>query len=118
MIIQNHRDMVKALVKNPQEICENLDHFKVDVLHAILGIGSEAGELVDNVKRLIVYNKSPDIENIIEELGDLEFYMEQLRQVLDITREQTLQANIEKLAKRYPNFVYTDQKALERADKV
>jgi hypothetical protein len=55
--------------------------------------------------------------NVIEELGDLEFYMEQLRQALLLSREETLAANIAKLSKRYEGLNYSDAAAQARADK-
>ena len=65
----------------------------------------------------MVYNKELDIANVIEELGDLEFYMEGLRQCLRISREETLRENMVKLGKRYREAVYSDKAANERADK-
>jgi len=113
-----HYEMVKTLVKNPNEILGNLDETKVDYLHGVLGVVTEAGELADALKKVLIYNRPTDLENIIEELGDLEFYMAQIRQRFSISREQTLQANLYKLSKRYPKFSYTDQRATERADKI
>ena len=57
-----------------------------------------------------------DIDNIIEELGDLEFYMEGLRQLLGIYRPEVLKANLKKLRERYPAG-YSDSAAIDRADK-
>lgn len=48
----------------------------VDRLHMAIGLAGEAGELLDAVKRVIIYQKAPDIENLTEEMGDLEFYYE------------------------------------------
>lgn len=48
---------------------------------------------------------------------DLEFYMEQLRQRIGVSREETLGANIAKLSVRYQGLRYTDQAAQDRADK-
>ena len=42
--------------------------------------------------------------------------MEGLRQGLDITRGEVLEANMEKLGERYKG-TYSDQKAIERSDK-
>lgn len=112
-----HQAMVDMLVKNPVEIKANMSVRMCDLLHATLGIASESGEIVDAVKKHVIYNQPLDKENLIEELGDLEFYMHQLRQELGITRELTLQANYDKLLLRYPNFKYTDAKAKERLDK-
>ena len=76
-----------------------------------------ASQLLDAIKKAVIYQKPLDIVNVIEELGDLEFYMEGLRQELHITREETLQATIDKLAVRYKGLQYSDTSAQERADK-
>jgi len=113
-----HSCLVTALVKSPEAIQSTLTPEKIDLIHAVLGISGEAGELLDAVKKAAIYNKPLDRENVIEELGDLEFYMEQLRQRLDITREQTLDANIAKLGVRYAGLQYSDAAAQKRADKI
>ncbi len=112
-----HQVMVKSLVKNGQDIQSSLIPIKCDLLHAILGISGEAGELLDAVKKHIIYEKPLDTENMLEELGDLEFYLEQLRQVLGVSRVDTLRHNLKKLAKRYPNYQYSNAKAEARVDK-
>ncbi len=118
-IEQRHVQMVKTLVKNPAEILKGLDPVKVDLLHALLGISGEAGELLDAVKGHVIYGKPLDVENFKEELGDIEFYLEQFRTnpLVNISREDTLKQNIEKLSKRYPNFMYSDESAIAREDK-
>lgn len=80
------------------------------LLHMAVGIASEAGELLDAVKKKVIYRKVLDRENVIEELGDLEFYLEGIRQGLGVSREETL-------GKRYEGLMYTDKAAQERADK-
>src|ERR1035438_3961414 len=45
------------------------------LLHAAMGISGESGELMDAVKKHIMYNKPLDVENVKEELGDLLWYM-------------------------------------------
>lgn len=87
-------------------------------------MGPEGGELFDAVKKWCVYNdaRGLDINNIIEELGDIEFYLEGIRQSLNITREATLHANVDKLRERYEKkygvLKYSDDQAAERADKI
>ncbi len=111
-----HDTMVSRLAKAPHLIIETLTDDGVDMLHAAVGISGEAGELLDAVKKAVIYNKPLDRENVIEELGDLEFYMAQLRQRLGVTRTQTLAANMAKLSKRYADG-YSDAAAQARADK-
>lgn len=113
-------DMVATLVKPGQAIVESLTPEKMDLLHVAVGVAGEAGELLDAVKKYVVYNKPLDVENMTEELGDLSFYMERIYQIIGVTREQTLQATIEKLVTgekaRYKDG-YSDMAAQQRADK-
>jgi len=109
--------MVGALIKPGADIVRSLTPGRANALHMAVGVSGEAGELLDAVKKYVIYDKPVDSENIIEELGDLEFYMQGLRAVFGITREQTIQANIAKLSKRYHTGAYTDNQAQERADK-
>ena len=53
------------------------DDYNPDSAHAVhmgIGIFGEVGELVDAIKKAAVYNKPMDNENVLEELGDIEFY--------------------------------------------
>jgi len=109
--------MVAGLVKPGQAIIDSLTPEKADLWHMQTGVSGESGELTDALKRYIIYNKPLDRENVIEELGDLEFYLERIRQVLHIAREETLLANIAKLGKRYEGLTYSDAAAQARADK-
>lgn len=112
-----HAQMVKYLVKPGAVIKYELTMEDCHLLHMILGISGEAGELLDAVKKRIIYRKELDLTNTIEELGDLEFYLEGLRQALQITREECLKANLEKLSLRYKDFKYSDVASQQRKDK-
>lgn len=112
-----HSELVTKLVKPGDEIFDELDPRACHLIHMLLGLTGEIGELVDAIKKNIIYNKIVDRENVIEELGDLEFYLEGFRQVFEVTREETLEANIAKLTKRYHTLTYSDQHAQERVDK-
>jgi len=115
-----HCEMVRNLAKSPDEILNELDPYKCDLMHAAVGVSSEAGEILDIAKKVVIYNQPLDVkklEHFIEELGDIEFYLCQLYNILGVTREDALAVNMAKLAKRYPNYTYTDDRARERADK-
>ena len=86
----DYADMVKVLAKDGQTIADELTGEDAHAWHMATGVSGEAGELLDAVKKVVVYRKPVDMENVVEELGDLEFYMEGLRQGLGITREETL----------------------------
>ena len=112
-----HSDMVTALAKDGQAIIDTLTPEKAHLLHMAVGIAGEAGELLDAVKKAVIYNKPLDVINVIEELGDLEFYMEGLRQGACVSREESLEYNKAKLGVRYAGMKYSDGAAQERADK-
>ena len=112
-----HRQTVAALIKPGVEIQKSVSAHDLALVHAVMGISGEAGELLDAVKKAVIYQKPLDIDNVIEELGDIEFYMEELRRQICITRETTLSRNIMKLRKRYPDGEYSDEDAQARADK-
>ena len=111
--------MVSALAKPGNQIKESLTADQAHLLHMAVGIAGEAGELLDAIKKHVIYNKPLDVINVIEELGDLEFYMEGLRQAPEVAtnRAVTLDLNQKKLAKRYHSLIYSDTHAQERKDK-
>lgn len=117
METMTHSQLVAALCKSGEQILQESTPLSLHILHMAVGISGEAGELLDAIKKVSIYSKPPDIENIIEELGDLEFFMEGLRQAFRVTREECLNHNIKKLTKRYSSLTYTNTHAQERKDK-
>lgn len=107
---------VSRLVKPGADILDSMTPADAHKLHMAVGIAGEAGELLDAIKKGVIYNKPFDEPNIIEELGDLEFYMEGLRQAFNLTRDEIIAANVKKLSVRYQDG-YSDEAAQERADK-
>lgn len=113
----NHSDLVKALAKPGEDIIKDLTPGKAHLWHMSSCVGGEAGELFDAVKKFVIYGKPIDRENVIEEMGDIEFYLEGMRQELGITREETLSHNVGKLSTRYESLQYSNEAARERKDK-
>ncbi len=115
-LIYEYRDFVKSRMKpmgTPRE----------DLLHMTLGVAGEAGELVDAIKKHWAYGKPLDVGNVVEELGDLLFYIQGVLNIVTSqgvlapeTLEDLMVANMNKLSKRYPTG-YSDQAAIARADK-
>ena len=67
-------DVAEEFVTNVDKLF-NKDSLIGSRRHAIWGIWGEVGELVDALKQHFVYGKETDRENLIEEVGDLLFYM-------------------------------------------
>lgn len=105
----NHIMQRANLVRNNQIL---------DLLHATIGLSTESGELLDTLKKHIFYNDDIDITNIIEELGDICWYISiaihSLNQYgVNIDLENIQKRNISKLKARYPEK-FTTEKAIHR----
>lgn len=83
------------------------------VLHAAMGLCTESGELMDAVKKYLIYGKDVDVVNLQEEAGDLFWYAALLADACNFTFEDTFEKNIAKLRARYP-FKFTEEAALNR----
>lgn len=70
--------------------------------HAVYGIATEAGELMDALKQSKIYGKGLDKTNLVEEVGDVMWYLALLCDELEITFEEVWDKNIRKLKARYP----------------
>lgn len=71
--------------------------------HSIIGILSEAGEIADTLKRHMFYKHELNRNNLLEEYGDLLWYVAEGLTALDADMEQVMELNIIKLRLRYPD---------------
>lgn len=84
---------------------------------ALMGLAGETGELIDAMKKSIFYGKTKSREHITEEAGDILHYVMMFLNTEGIAVEDVIQANVDKISRRYPDAVPTKRNALERADK-
>lgn len=90
-----------------------------EILHCAVGCSTEAGELLSTAKKLWAYDKplgNAELENLIEESGDLLFYLCGLIITLEMTLDEVAERNRLKLLRRYPRG-YSNEAAIARADK-
>ena len=70
-----------------------------------IGINAEGGEVMEIVKKLVFQGKpwnKETKEHLIKELGDTLWYVTQCLIALDVSLDQVVAKNVEKLEKRYP----------------
>ena len=75
------------------------------LMTAAFGMSAEAGEFTEVVKKIFLQGKPYTEENVFHmkrELGDLCWYLAQACIALNITFEEVLEMNYEKLSARYP----------------
>ncbi len=85
------------------------------LINSVMGLCGESGEAIDIVKKWFAHGHELDREHLKKELGDIAWYLAEAATALDITLESVLEANIEKLKKRYPEGFET-ARSIERAD--
>ena len=75
------------------------------LLTAAVGISAEGGEFMEIVKKMVFQGKPWDEHNrkhLIIELGDVMWYIMQACKALDVSIEEVVAGNVDKLKKRYP----------------
>ena len=75
------------------------------LLTASVGISAEGGEFMEIVKKMVFQGKPWDEHNrkhLIIELGDVMWYVMQACMALDVSLDEVVEGNVDKLKKRYP----------------
>ena len=93
------------------------DQQVLDLIHASMGLVTEAGEFQDMLKKHLYYGRELDTVNLREEIGDLLWYCAIALEALDTNFQSVMQTNIDKLKARYPEK-FTEDSANNRDLKV
>lgn len=70
-------------------------------MHALHGMSSEVGE-IHGVYQKTFQGHMLDVEKVIDEMGDLLWFIAEMADVLGVSLEGIAQHNVNKLRKRYP----------------
>ena len=73
------------------------------LINGVMGLCGEAGEAIDIVKKHLAQGHALDREHLIEELGDIAWYLAETATALEVDLDEVFSRNIEKLKKRYPD---------------
>jgi NTP pyrophosphatase (non-canonical NTP hydrolase) len=88
-----------------------------DRIHnAVLGLAGEAGEIADAWKKHVYHGHGLDAGEMVNELGDVLWYVTLFADALGVPLGRIMERNIEKLAKRYPDGFSTEA-SINRGDK-
>jgi len=75
------------------------------LLTAGVGMNAEAGEFLEIIKKMLFQGKpwnQDNKEHLIIELGDVMWYITQACIALDVSLDEVISGNVDKLMKRYP----------------
>ena len=127
--LKKYVEFVDATTSNPSkqysEFLKRLHTLEVEgfpterLLTAAVGMSAEAGEFTEVVKKMIFQGKPVNEENLFHlkrELGDVMWYVSQACIGLDISLEEVIQMNFEKLSARYPEGAFTIERSENRKE--
>ena len=110
--------------KDYQSFTESLDNLDGEganiqrLLTAAVGLSAEGGEFMEIVKKMVFQGKpwnDDNREHLIIELGDAMWYVMQACYALDVSLEDVVAKNVEKLKKRYPGGEFDVYKSENRS---
>jgi NTP pyrophosphatase (non-canonical NTP hydrolase) len=127
--LKKYVDFVDATTSNPSkqysDFLTRLHSLEVEgfpterLLTAAVGMSAEAGEFTEIVKKMVFQGKPVNEENLFHlkrELGDIMWYVSQACIGLDISLEEVIQMNFEKLSARYPEGAFTIERSENRKE--
>lgn len=98
----------------PGHLVFRRDNTGENMLHAAIGLCTEAGEILEEVVRSKYEDTPLDVTNIKEEIGDVMWYMAIFLRDLDIDLFDAMAINIAKLRARYPGEKFSTERANNR----
>lgn len=88
----------------------------LEVINYTMGLVGESAEVSEIIKKWYFHRHNKNFEELKEELGDTFFYFMALLEMFGLELEDIINANMEKLSKRYPDG-FTSEDSIKRVDK-
>ena len=79
------------------------------LINGVMGLCGESGECIDLVKKHLHQGHELDRAKLCKELGDVAWYLAETAFALDLSLEEVLRGNLDKLKKRYPQGFRAEQ---------
>ena len=111
--------------KDYQSFIESLHHLNGEgsninrLATAGVGLAAESGEFLEIVKKMVFQGKpwnADNREHLIIELGDVLWYVAQACMALEVSFDDVVAGNVEKLKKRYPGGEFNVYHSENRAE--
>lgn len=86
-----------------------------NLINGCLGLAGEAGEVCDIVKKYMFQGHKFETHNIVDELGDVLWYVALTAQSIGCSLNAIMEHNVNKLKKRYPDG-FDEERSINRAE--
>ena len=114
---EKYKEFVKEVTSDASNHREEMIQRLVDIektyginpsllMTAAIGLSSESGEFIEIVKKAVFQGKPLDKDvqfHLKRELGDIMWYVANACRTLDLTLDDIISENVEKLKSRYPH---------------
>lgn len=91
-------------------------HYMPNVLYAAIGMCGEAGEVSELIKKYAYHGHTIDTEHLARELGDVLWYVSYMADLFGYSLGEIMVMNQEKLAKRYPDGKFDEERSRNRKE--
>lgn len=113
-IIEDFLTNVNRLENKEFKTIQNrITESNIRLLHGTLGLSTESNELLDMLKKHLFYGKPIDRKKVIDEVGDVLFYMAVIIDEIGSSFEEVMIMNVAKLKARFPEK-FTEDQAINR----
>ena len=127
---EKYLDFVKGVTSEPSldwpVLASRLSELEVtadcnvsQLMTAALGLSAEAGEFTEVVKKIFLQGKPYNEDNVFHmkrELGDICWYLAQACMALDISIDEVMGMNFDKLSARYPEGTFSIERSENRVE--
>lgn len=108
------KNALKTESKDFAKIAERMTKEEnIRLMHAGIGLATEAGEFLDALKTHVFYGRELDKVNLKEEIGDIFWYCAIIADSLDVEFDEVMERNIAKLKARFGDK-FTEESANSR----
>ena len=80
-----------------------------EVIASLLQLAASTGAVADTIKKIRFHGHSADRDKLINELGDVLWYVASTAATLNASLDEIAEANIKKLKDRYPDGFSTER---------
>lgn len=106
MTLNEYQELAARTMKPRRDLTDDLSDY-------ILGLAGEAGELANTAKKMLYHGHDWNYQKLLEECGDVMWYVAAVATVLGANLEDIASQNVEKLKKRYPQG-YSNKRSRNR----
>ncbi|NFD56103.1 nucleotide pyrophosphohydrolase [Clostridium botulinum] len=106
----NFKEYQEKALRTKGNYTDNIDQ----LINGVMGLNGESGEVIDIVKKYLYQGHSLNIDKLINELGDVQWYINLIADAINVDLEDVAKYNIYKLEKRYPKGCFRVEDSVNR----